>query len=131
MLESFEADQAAGEVEQRFVGLGVAFVADVESVVLVEPGEGALDDPSPGAETGSVLCLSACDQWRNAERAYLSAVELVVVATVGDQVARASLGRPASSAHRRDRLQQQQQLRAVVAVGAGECPGKRQTAAVC
>ena len=51
MLESFEADQAAGEVEECLVGLFAAFVADVESVELVQPGEGSFDDPAPAAES--------------------------------------------------------------------------------
>ena len=51
MLESPEADQAAGEVEQRLVRFGAAFVADVEAVKLVQPGEGAFNDPPPAAES--------------------------------------------------------------------------------
>jgi len=130
VLESFEADQAAGEVEQCLVGVGAAVVADVEAAVLVEPGGGAFDDPAPAAEPGAVHGCSACDQRCDAERADLSAVELLVVAAVGDKVTRSPLGRAGAAAYGRDRLEQQQQLRAVVSVGAGERPGERQAAAV-
>ena len=41
--------------------LVAAVVADEESFVLVEPGEGALDDPADAAETGAVLGLTASD----------------------------------------------------------------------
>jgi hypothetical protein len=107
------------------VGLFAAFVTDVESVELVEPGEGALDDPAPAAETGAVLGHPARDQRCDAECAQLAPVELVVVAAIGDHTLRASFWTPGSSAHRRDRLHQQQELGAVVAVGAGQSPGQR------
>jgi len=51
-----ETDEAAGEAEEGFVDVGAAFVAGAEASVLVQPGEGALDDPSFRAEPGSVLC---------------------------------------------------------------------------
>jgi hypothetical protein len=112
------------------MGLFAAFVADVESVELVQPGEGAFDDPAPAAESRAVLGLAACDQWCDAERTQLAAVELLVVAAVGDDALRASFRRTSSAAHRRDRFHQQQELGAVVAVGAGQRPGQRQTVAV-
>jgi hypothetical protein len=77
-----------------------------------------------------VLGHAARDQRCDAERAELAAVELVVVAAIGDDTLRASFRRTASAAHWRDRLHQQQKLGAVVAVGAGERPGQRQPAAV-
>jgi hypothetical protein len=112
------------------MGLGAAFVADVESSVLVQPGEGAFDDPAPAAQSGAVLGRAACDQRPDAERADLAPVELLVVAAVGDQLARTSLRRAAAAADRRDRLEQQQELRPVVAVGAGQRPGEWDAAAV-
>jgi hypothetical protein len=112
------------------VGLFAAFVADVESVELMEPGEGALDDPAPAAESGAVVGHAARDQRCDAECAQLAAVELVVVAAIGDDTLGPSFRWAGSSAYRRDRLHQQQELGAVVSVGAGERPGQRQTAAV-
>jgi hypothetical protein len=47
-----DADEAAGEAEEGFVDVGSALVADAEASVLVEPGEGAFDDPALGAEAG-------------------------------------------------------------------------------
>lgn len=112
------------------LGLFAAFVADVESVELVQPGEGALDDPAPAAEPGAVLGLAAGDQWRDAERSQLAAVELVVVAAVGDDALGPSFRWTSSAAYRRDRFHQQQELGAVVAVGAGQRPSQRQTVTV-
>jgi hypothetical protein len=107
-----------------------AFVADVEPAVLVQPGEGALDDPAPAAKSGAVLGCTTRDQRHDAERTDLPAVELVVVATVGDQAAWPLLRRSRPAAHGRDRFEQQQQLRAFVSVGAGDRPGERDAAAV-
>jgi hypothetical protein len=43
------------------VDLGPAVVADEQSFELVQPGEGALDDPAVAAEAGAVLGLASCD----------------------------------------------------------------------
>ena len=40
------ADEAATECEERFVDLGAAVVADKQPFELVQPSEGALDDPA-------------------------------------------------------------------------------------
>lgn len=41
--------------------LGAAVVADEQLFELVQPGEGALDDPAVAAEAGAVLGLAPCD----------------------------------------------------------------------
>ena len=41
--------------------VGAAVVADEQPFELVEPGEGALDDPAVAAETGAVLGLAVGD----------------------------------------------------------------------
>ena len=49
-----------------FVDLVAAVVADEQSFEVVEPGEGALDDPADAAEPGAVLGLAAGDLRRDA-----------------------------------------------------------------
>ena len=102
-----------------------AFVADEQPLELVQPGEGALDDPAVAAEPGAVLGLAARDHRLDAARAELAAVVVVVVAAVGDD----AIGpppRPADvAAHRRDRVDQRDQLGDVVAVAARDRPGER------
>jgi hypothetical protein len=71
-----------------------SFVADVQTVELVQPGEGALDDAAEAAESGAVLGLATRDQRFDAERSQLATVEVMVVAAIGDQLPRPSL-RPA------------------------------------
>ena len=107
-----------------------AVVADEQSLVVVEPGEGALDDPARFAEAGAVLGLAASDLRFDPAGSELAAVLVVVVAAVGGEALGAST-RPADlAAYGRHTVDQRQQLGDVVAVAAGERPGERDTAAV-
>jgi hypothetical protein len=125
VAEPPEADEAAGEGEERFVDLVAAVVADEQPFELVEPGEGALDDPAVAAQTGAVLGLAPRDLGCDAALAELAAMAVVVVAAIGAE-ARRSAARPTDlAANRRDAVDERDQLSAVVAVAAGERPGKR------
>ena len=100
-------------------------VADQESLVVVEPGEGALDDPADAAEAGAVFGLTAGDLGRDPALAQLATVLVVVVAAVGGD-AIGSLPRAANNAaHRWNALDERDELGYVVAVAAGERPGER------
>ena len=102
-----------------------AVVADEQSLVVVEPGEGALDDPARFAEAGAVLGLAASDLRFDPAGSELAAVLVVVVAAVGGEALGAST-RPADlAAYGRHTVDQRQQLGDVVAVAAGERPGER------
>ena len=100
-------------------------VADEQPFELVEPGEGAFDDPAVAAEPGSVVGASTGDLGRDAAAAELATVALEVVAAVGAQPLGASAGPADPSAHRRYPVDQRDQLRDVMAVAAGDCPGER------
>ena len=104
--------------------------ADEQSAAVVEPGEGALDDPALAAETGAVLCLAAGDRGLDASLPDQAPVLVVVVAAVGDQLP-GPASRPAdAAADRRHPVEQLEQLGHVVAVAAGQRPGERDPAAV-
>ena len=110
--------------------LVAAVVADEEAFVVVEPGEGALDDPADSAEPGAVLALSPSDLRFDPAGAPFASVLVVVVAAVGHQPVGSS-SRPADlAAHRWHALDQREELGDVVAVAAGERPGERDPAAV-
>jgi hypothetical protein len=86
----------------------------------VQQGETLLDDPAIHAEAGPVFLTAAGDEWRDPDLAYLFAVLVVVVPTVGVDRVR-SLSRAASTAfHWWDRLDQRHELGDVVAVAAGQ-----------
>lgn len=65
--------------------IGAAFVAGAEASVLVEPGEGAFDDPALRADSGSVLCSAFGDDWSDPVGAERLSVWLGVVAAVGEE----------------------------------------------
>ena len=58
--------------------------ADEEAAPVVEPGEGAFDDPAVAAESGAVFALTPSDQRLDAALPDETAVLVVVVAAVGD-----------------------------------------------
>ena len=102
-----------------------AVVADEESFELVEPGEGALDDPADTAEAGAVFGLAAGDPGLDAAGAELPPVLVVVVAAVGGDPVGSAARSADASAHRWDAFNERDQLGDVVAVAAGERPGER------
>jgi hypothetical protein len=92
---------------------------------VVQPGEGALDDPAGAAESGAVLGLAASDLGFDPAGAELASVLVVVVAAVGGD----PLGPPAwpadLAANGWDALDQRDELGDVVAVATADRPGER------
>ena len=105
--------------------LVAAVVADEQSFEVVQPGEGAFDDPTGPAESGAVFGLATCDLGFDPAGAEFAAVLVVVVAAVSGE-ALGTAARPANLApHRRDALDQRHELSDVVAVAAGDGPRER------
>jgi hypothetical protein len=124
------ADQAAGEGEEAFVDVAATVGADEESAAVVEPGEGALDDPAALTEAGAVVGLAAGDDGLDAAASDESAVLVVVVAAVGDQRCWSASGAADAATDGRYAIEQVDQLGDVVAVAARERPGERDAATV-
>ena len=78
-------DEAAGEFEERFVDVSSPFPTDAQAPEAVDPREGPLHDPAVGAQSGAVSGSAACDGRHNAAGADLVAVDVVVVAAVGEE----------------------------------------------
>jgi hypothetical protein len=107
------------------VDLGSAVIADEQSLVVVEPGEGALDHPAGASEPGAVLGLTAGDLGFDPASVELAPVLVVVVAAVGGEPVGSSSWTADLAAHGRDALDERHQLRDVVAVAPGDRPGER------
>jgi hypothetical protein len=119
------ADETAAEGEECFVDVAAALVADEQPFELVQPGEGALDDPAVAAEAGAVFGMAAGDLRCDAASAELTAVAVVVVTAVGGETLRPA-ARPAdTTAHRGHSVDERDQLGDVVAVAARDRPGER------
>jgi hypothetical protein len=112
------------------VDLGSAVVTDEQPLEVVEPGEGALDDPAGAAEPGAVPALAASDIRFDPTPAQLAPVLVVVVAAVGADPLGPAAGPADLAAYRRHTLDQRHQLGDVVAVAAGDRPGERDPARV-
>ena len=101
-----------------------------QATTVVQPGEGALDDPAVASQAGSVRALTARDHRLDASPTDEPAVAVVIVGAVGDD----HVGPPSRPSdappHRRHQVEQGEELRDVVAVAAGQRPGQRQAASV-
>ncbi|KOV26313.1 hypothetical protein ADK90_04820 [Streptomyces sp. XY413] len=64
--------------------VGSAFPAEAESFEAVKPGEGTLDHPPVGAQTAAVGRTASGDDGEDAAGPNLVAVDVVVVASVGE-----------------------------------------------
>jgi len=105
--------------------LGAAVIADEQPFELVQPGEGALDDPAVTAQAGSVSGAAASDLGCDPALAELDTVLVVVVAAIGSDAARSSSRSTDLAANGRDSLDERDQLGDVVAVAPRERPGER------
>ena len=91
-----------------------AVVADEQALEVVQPGEGALDDPARSSQAGAVL----------------PPVLVVVVAAISRDTAGAPTWTADHPAHRRHPFKERDQLCDVVAVAARQRPGKWDPACV-
>ena len=105
--------------------LVAAVVADEQPFELVQPGEGALDDPAVTAKAGTVADATSCDLGSDSTLAEQPPVFVVVVATVGAEAIGAPTWASDPAAHRRHPVDQGDQLGDVMAVAAGDRPGER------
>ena len=116
-----ERDQAAGELQQGEVVLVLLGPADEDAAVAIQPRVSGLDDPAPGAPTGSANLLgdllTACaDVRRQLVVGDQGANFGVVVCLVQADSLRLALGRPRTLD--RDRVERSLQQLVIVAVRA-------------
>lgn len=110
--------------------IGSALVAGAEPSELVQPGEGALNDPAHLAQAGTVGDAASGDQRLDAPIPQQAAVLVEVVASVGIQTPGLAARTSAQTPDRRDGVEQRQELGDVVPVTAGEGDGERGSVAV-
>ena len=104
--------------------------ADEQSTLVVEVADRALDDPAIAPEPGAMLGLAPRDGVADAAGAQQPAVLDVVVAAVGDQPIWPVAGPAGHALNVRDRVEERQHLRDVIAVGAGRRPRQQEPASV-
>jgi hypothetical protein len=102
------------------VDVGASFVADAQPPILMEPADRAFDDPALLAEARAGWMLRAGDGGADPAGAELLAVSARVVGTVAQQSPWSAARSAALATHRRDRIDQRQQLEDVVLVAGAE-----------
>ena len=105
--------------------LVAAVVADEQPFELVQPGEGAFDDPAVAAKSGPVAGVAAGDLRGDPALTELATVFVVVIAAVGANPFGTAARATAAAAHWRHRVNERDQLGDVVAVAARDRPCKR------
>lgn len=118
-------DQAARKLEEGFVDVGSTFPAETKSFEAVEPGEGAFDHPSVGAQAAPMRCAAAGDDGEDPAGPDPVAVDVVVVAAVGDDRLRLAARPPGPASDWWDAIGQGHELGDIVAVAAREDHGER------
>ncbi|AIV32124.1 hypothetical protein NI25_00060 [Streptomyces sp. CCM_MD2014] len=86
----------------------------------MEPGDRALDDVAEDAQAGAVWLAPSGDHGPDAALPELAAVDVVVVAAVGQQSVRPPAGPADPARDGRDLVEEGQQLGDVIAVAAGQ-----------
>lgn len=125
-----EADECCGDDEEGSIEVGVPFVSDDEASELVDPGEGALDDPAVSAETLAALDAAAGDAGRDPAGTQVRAATLEVVALVGVELGGSFAGTASCLADGLDRVDGCRQGHAVVPVGARQGDGEGQASPI-
>lgn len=110
--------------------VGASLVADAEPFELVQPGEGALDDPAHLAQPGSVGGSTPGDHRLDAALPQQAAVLVEVIAPVGVQAPWLATWTSPQAPDRWDRVQQRKELGDVVAVATGEGDCERRAVTV-
>jgi hypothetical protein len=112
------------------VNVAAALVAGAQPLEGMQPGEAALDDPAVAAQARTVRYAAAGNPRGDTAGAELAAVDVVVVAAVGEQLPRTTARPATAAADRRHGLDQGNELGDVVSVAAGEADRERDAAGV-
>ena len=119
-LQEAPADEAAAELHEGFVDIGTALKADPESSELMQPGDGALDDPAGYAQTAAMFGVAAGELGTDALVGQSLPMSVGIVGTIALHEIGFALGAPDLTADGRNTGDQGHQLRNIVGIGWGE-----------
>lgn len=101
----------------------ITFVPELEPSILMQPALGSLHDPAVLSKPAAMGGPAAGQQWTATTATQRNPVGLGVIGSIALHDVKTPARPPASASHRSDRIDQRQQLRHVVTVGAGEAEG--------
>lgn len=96
------------------------FISHAQATELMQPGDGALDDPAHGSQAGAVRQTSPRQAAFDASLSQGLPMGLGIIRTVTQHALRTVAGGTTFATDGRDRIDQWQQLRHVVRIGAGD-----------
>jgi len=114
--EAVEADQGTRERQERLVDVIPTIIPELEVAVLMQPTLRTLDYPTVHAQAAAMGCSSLGQQWLAPAPPQLASMRLGVIRAVALDAIEPSPRMAAFAAHRRNGIEQRQQLRHVVAV---------------
>ena len=120
LFQESPTNDAAGDFEKGFVDDGQPLETDTQSPKVVQPAQGALDNPAGLAKAAAMRLTPAGDLRGDARRVQWLAVLVMVVAAIGLHESWFRQRSAALASDRWDRFDQREKLGDIVAVGAGE-----------
>jgi hypothetical protein len=111
------------------MNIGATFVSDPQPALLKQPRNGPLHGPAVDAQSAAVFGPTLRQDWDNMSLTQLAAVGLGVIGPVPLDTIRTAARPSTLACNRRDRIDQRQQLRDVVAIGGRDLD--RQGDALC
>src|SRR5258705_2131548 len=127
-LREFQQIKEQPRHEERLVNTGSTFVAQVEATEPMQPGQRAFDDPPRTTEPTAMGLAALAELAVDPAALQRVAMRLRVVAPIALNQVRLADRTTGTSAQRRDRVDQRQQLSDVVAVGGGQQRRQRNAA---
>lgn len=115
--EALVADMDASQDEKREMDVAALFVAHAQSAVLMQPTDRALDHPARRAQALAFRLTTTGNAIQNPPRTQRQAMSQRVIGLVGKGGLRSAAGRPRLPSHRRNAVDERDQLRDIGAVG--------------
>jgi len=104
--------------------IGATFIADTQPAMLKQPCDGSLNHPAVHAQSAAVLRPTPCQKRHDVPVPQLATVRLGIIGPISLDTIRTPSGPSDLARDRRNRIDQRQQLRDVVAIGSGDLHGQ-------
>ena len=125
-----ETNADAPECEERFVDIQATFVSHAKPAKLMEPADGALHNPPQGAQSATMFRIALCDEGADAAFGQFGFVWFGVIRAIAKDEMGTLTGTALLSAHRRNCVDEWNELGYIVAVSAGDGEGKWDSLAI-
>jgi len=123
-------DEALGQGDEGLMDIGTAVVTGAKAAEAVKPGQRPLRDPAIDAEAAAMVFVPPGQMGLDMTIAEFMPMGIAVIGTIGVEFV-GSLSRAAGfSRHRRNRVDQAEQLGRVMSIGSGDFGRQRDTSGV-